>query len=71
MGTRLLKDLTGDGYLEAQVQLNVKTVFSGINKVTPEGIVTADGTKHKMDILVCATGFYSRFQARFQSYRRC
>ena len=56
----------GDGYLEALVQPNVKTVFSGIKQITPEGIVTADGDLHKMDILVCATGFAVAFKPAFK-----
>jgi cation diffusion facilitator CzcD-associated flavoprotein CzcO len=56
----------GDGYLEALVQPNVKTIFSGIQKITPEGIVTADGAEHKMDILVCATGFAVAFKPAFK-----
>jgi cation diffusion facilitator CzcD-associated flavoprotein CzcO len=34
--------------------------------VSPEGIYTADGTEHKMDILVCATGFKVAFQPAFK-----
>jgi hypothetical protein len=56
----------GDGYLEALVQDNVKPVFSGINKVTPEGVLTEDGVEHKMDILVCATGFRVAFKPAFK-----
>jgi len=36
---------------------NAHLVTEGIDKVTPEGIVTKDGTTHKLDILVLATGF--------------
>ncbi|KAK6369923.1 hypothetical protein LTS17_009373 [Exophiala oligosperma] len=56
----------GDGYLEALVQPNVQTVFSDIVKVTPNGIVTKDGVEHKMDILVCATGFKVAFKPNFE-----
>ncbi|KAJ9636299.1 hypothetical protein H2201_007842 [Coniosporium apollinis] len=56
----------GDGYLEAIVQDNVEPVFEGIQKVTPEGIVTNDGVEHKMDILVCATGFKVAFKPAFK-----
>jgi cation diffusion facilitator CzcD-associated flavoprotein CzcO len=55
----------GDGYLEALVADNVVPVFSNIVKVAPEGIVTEDGTTHKMDILVCATGFRVAFRPAF------
>ncbi|ROT36335.1 FAD/NAD(P)-binding domain-containing protein [Sodiomyces alkalinus F11] len=56
----------GDGYLEALVKPNVKTVFGGIKKIVPEGIVTEDGEVHKMDILVCATGFNVAFRPAFK-----
>jgi cation diffusion facilitator CzcD-associated flavoprotein CzcO len=56
----------GDGYLEALVQPNVEPVFSDITKVTDEGILTADGKLHKMDILVCATGFSVAFKPGFR-----
>ncbi|KAF1982585.1 FAD/NAD(P)-binding domain-containing protein [Aulographum hederae CBS 113979] len=56
----------GDGYLEALVKPNVETVFGGIKKVTPDGIVTEDGVEHKMDILVCATGFQVAFKPAFK-----
>ena len=47
----------GDGYLEALVQPNVTTVHQNIKQVTREGLITEDGVLHKVDILVCATGF--------------
>jgi len=56
----------GDGYLEALVKDNVEPVFSGIVKVTPEGILTEDGKEHKFDILVCATGFQVAFKPAFK-----
>ena len=56
----------GDGYLEALVKDNVQPVFGNIVKVVPEGIVTEDGKVHKMDILVCATGFQVAFRPAFK-----
>lgn len=56
----------GDGYLEALVQPNVSPVFSGIKKIVPEGILTEDGEVHKMDVLVCATGFQVAFKPAFK-----
>ena len=55
-----------DGYLEALVSENVVPVFGEISKVVPEGIITDDGKLHKMDILVCATGFKIAFQPGFK-----
>ena len=56
----------GDGYLEALVQPNVEPVYGGIQKIVPEGIVDDKGTLHKMDILVCATGFNVAFKPAFK-----
>lgn len=55
----------GDGYLEALVKENVQPVFGGIEKIVPEGIVTEDGAVHKLDVLVCATGFQVAFRPAF------
>jgi cation diffusion facilitator CzcD-associated flavoprotein CzcO len=56
----------GDGYLESLVQPNVECVFGGIDHVTKDGIVTKDGKEHKMDALVCATGFKVAFRPAFK-----
>lgn len=56
----------GDGYLEALVKPNVEPVYGGIEKVTEEGIVTPDGKLHKVDIIVCATGFNVAFRPAFK-----
>ena len=56
----------GDGYLEALVQENVEPVLSNIARVIPEGIETIDGRTHKMDVLVCATGFQVAFKPAFK-----
>ncbi|KAI9371747.1 hypothetical protein BJX61DRAFT_534533 [Aspergillus egyptiacus] len=56
----------GDGYLEALVQPNVQTVFGDIKKATKHGLMAKDGTEHKMDILVCATGFNVAFKPAFK-----
>ena len=55
----------GDGFLESLVQDNVTPVFEGIKRVVPEGIETVDGTVHKVENLVCATGFQVAFQPAF------
>ncbi len=33
-------------------------ITDGIARITPDGIVTVDGTEHKVDVIVCATGFH-------------
>ncbi len=37
---------------------NVDLITDGITRITPTGIVTADGTERPIDVLVIATGFY-------------
>lgn len=56
----------GDGYLEALVQPNVSPVFGGIKRIVAEGIETEDGSLHKIDVLVCATGFQVAFKPAFK-----
>lgn len=56
----------GDGYLEALVQPNVTTVHNELVKVVPEGVIDDSGKLHKVDILVCATGFNLAFAPRFE-----
>ncbi|RVX72033.1 hypothetical protein B0A52_04631 [Exophiala mesophila] len=55
----------GEGYLEALRKDNVRCVFSEITKITPQGLVTADGETHNVDILVCATGFKVQYLPHF------
>jgi hydroxyversicolorone monooxygenase len=39
--------------------------FSDIREVTEDGIITADGQLHRLDVLICATGFDVSFRPRF------
>jgi len=48
----------GPGYLEALTQPNVTFTTSPITKISESAVHTADGTAHKIDALVCATGFH-------------
>lgn len=41
--------------------LDVTTIHKEIVKIVPEGVVDEDGTVHKVDILICATGFNLAF----------
>ncbi|CAK7219658.1 hypothetical protein SBRCBS47491_003921 [Sporothrix bragantina] len=58
----------GPGYLEALTEDNVSFVSEAIASVTKDGIVTADGALHKVDAIVCATGFDTSFTGRFPIY---
>ncbi|EFV13609.1 flavin-containing monooxygenase [Segniliparus rugosus] len=44
-------------YLETFARPNVDLVVAPIARVVPEGVETADGTLHRIDTLVLATGF--------------
>ncbi|KAJ5465282.1 uncharacterized protein N7458_000968 [Penicillium daleae] len=56
----------GDGYLEALTQDNVQPIFNEISKIVPEGLIDSDGVLHKVDILVCATGFDIPYAPHFK-----
>lgn len=47
----------GIGYLEALQEPNVEFIDTEIQKITPSGIVLADGRTIDLDVIVCATGF--------------
>ena len=47
-----------DGFYEAIQQPNAELVTSAIDRFEPEGIRTADGTLHPLDVVVLATGFH-------------
>ena len=38
---------------------NVKLVTEDIDRITPRGILTSDGTEHELDTIVYSTGFYT------------
>jgi cation diffusion facilitator CzcD-associated flavoprotein CzcO len=46
-----------DGFYEAVQQPGVEIVTDPIDRIEPEGVRTADGRRHNVDILVFATGF--------------
>lgn len=55
----------GEPYLEALQQPNVSPIFEAISAVTPEGILTSDGTLHPAEVIIAATGFDTSFRPRF------
>lgn len=55
----------GNGFLEALVADNVQVVSNPITRIEERGIVTADGTVHEVDAIVCATGFDVSLKPRF------
>ncbi|MVU75721.1 SidA/IucD/PvdA family monooxygenase [Nocardia sp. ET3-3] len=44
-------------YLRTFNRSDVSLVTDSIARITERGVVTADGTEHEIDVLVCATGF--------------
>lgn len=56
-GKRILQD--NGTYLAAIQQPNVELVTSGITEITAQGLRTADGVLHEVDVIVCATGFHA------------
>ncbi|KAI0053474.1 FAD/NAD-P-binding domain-containing protein [Auriscalpium vulgare] len=51
----------GPGYLEALVSENTTLETTPITRVTPTGVVLADGTSRPLDVIVCATGFNTTY----------
>lgn len=54
-GKRTLQD--NGSWLQALKRPNVELVRSGVERLTAEGVVDADGTLHPADVVVWATGF--------------
>ncbi len=54
-GKRMLRD--NGVWAQALKQPNVTVVSDQIERITPAGIVTADGTEHELDVIVYCTGF--------------
>ena len=50
--------LPSNRWYPALAKPNVDVVTEGITAVRPEGIVTADGKLHELDVIVYATGFH-------------
>ncbi|GGF37042.1 Baeyer-Villiger monooxygenase [Marmoricola endophyticus] len=49
--------LISNTYYPALAQSNVDVVTDRIERITPTGVVTADGTERPVDVLIVATGF--------------
>ncbi|MFF2557617.1 flavin-containing monooxygenase [Nocardia sp. NPDC058058] len=44
-------------YLKTFNRSDVSLVTDSIERITERGVITADGTEHEIDVLICATGF--------------
>ncbi len=49
--------LKSNDYYPAFLRDNVELVTGGVARVTPTGIVGADGVEHEVDVIISATGF--------------
>jgi cation diffusion facilitator CzcD-associated flavoprotein CzcO len=52
-------------YLQAVQEPNVNVIRSDIRRITKDGIETVDGQEHRVDTIICATGFNTSF-VRFE-----
>lgn len=50
--------MSGEFYRQVQ-QPNVEVITERIERIEPEGIRTADGVLHELDVIILATGFYA------------
>ncbi|OGM39642.1 hypothetical protein ABOM_011452 [Aspergillus bombycis] len=55
----------GNGFLESLTRENVHVFTQMMKKITPEGFIDHEGKEHKVDIIICATGFDTSFIPRF------
>jgi 4-hydroxyacetophenone monooxygenase len=55
MGKRILQD--NGSWMRCLKKPNVELVRTAIDRIVPEGVVTADGTLHPADVICYATGF--------------
>ncbi|KAI0136174.1 hypothetical protein BJ170DRAFT_585 [Xylariales sp. AK1849] len=55
----------GNGYLETISDDKCNVIFSSISEISEDGVITEDGATHKLDVLICATGFDVSFRPRF------
>ncbi|CAH0054232.1 unnamed protein product [Clonostachys solani] len=55
----------GEGFLEALVEENVTVHTKQMQQITEDGIITHNGSLHKLDAIVCATGFDTSWVPRF------
>jgi len=54
------------GYYAALRRENARVVTSAVTRVVPEGIATADGELHELDVIIWATGYKLRFLSQFE-----
>ncbi len=55
MGKRILQD--NGSWLRCLLKPNVELIHTGIERIAPNGLVTADGVLHEADVICYSTGF--------------
>ena len=56
----------GQNFLETLIKENVTVIKDEIDRIEESGLVTTDGTLHRVDAIVCATGFDTTYKPRFR-----
>ena len=56
----------GSGYLQSLTKENVEVVTESVTKFTDGGVVDELGNEHKVDAVICATGFDVSFVPHFE-----
>ena len=56
----------GSGYLQSLRADNVEVVTESAARLTQDGVVDEAGIEHKVDVVVCATGFDTSFTPHFK-----
>ena len=49
--------IVANGFYESLQEPNAELVTDSIERITSDGVVTSDGSKHELDVLILATGF--------------
>jgi cation diffusion facilitator CzcD-associated flavoprotein CzcO len=64
-GVGCRRPTSGNNYLECLTSDNANVVVGEIKEVTAEGVVDGNGVLHRLDALICATGFDTSYKPRF------
>lgn len=56
----------GSGYLKSLRKENVDVITESVTKFTEDGVVDESSHEHKVDVVICATGFDASFAPHFE-----
>jgi cation diffusion facilitator CzcD-associated flavoprotein CzcO len=56
----------GSGYLQSLTKENVQVVTESAVRFTEDCVVDESGNEHKVDVVICATGFDVSFSPHFE-----